>query len=117
MESQTLQESSSLKTYLDSLASEKVNCDTVSDQTRFQLREQIAKVTIDQLAHEKEKAQTALQALKQAFAREELNEQSQAKYAILCKSHKDIFAPSNQNGKLTMLKELNEQTHKAMEEL
>ena len=74
-------------------------------------------MTIDQLAHEKDQAQAALQSLKLAFAREELSETTQAKYGSLCKSHKDIFAPSHQNGKLSHLRDLNEQTHKAMEEL
>ena len=47
----------SLKTYLDSLASMSVKTELVSDQTRHQLIDKIAKLTIDQLAHEREKCE------------------------------------------------------------
>ena len=82
---------------------------------RQQLRDKLARATIDQLAHEKDQAQIALSTLKLCFSREELQAQNQSKYALLCSAHKDIF--SGHNGKLTQLRELNERTHRAMEEL
>ena len=65
--------SGSLQAYLNSLASEHVKCELVSSLARRQLRERLARVTIDQLAHEKEQAATSLHSLKLAFAREELS--------------------------------------------
>ena len=44
----------SLQAYLDSLASDHVKCELVSNLARRQLRERLARVTIDQLAYEKE---------------------------------------------------------------
>ena len=65
--------SGSLQSYLNSLASEQVNCEKVSGVARRQLRDRLARVTIDQLAYEKEQAATSLHSLKLAFAKEELS--------------------------------------------
>ena len=75
---------SPLKTYLDSLASASVNCAQVSQQARQILTQKIASKSIDQLVHEQEKAEGAMRALKLSFAKEELGEVSQTKYAQLC---------------------------------
>ena len=58
----------SLKTYLDSLTSASVKTELVSDHTRQQLTDKISKLTIDQLALEREKCEQALAALKFGFA-------------------------------------------------
>lgn len=76
--------------------------------------ENIAKLTIDQLAHEKDKCEAAMANLKLSFAKDELENHSD-KYAKLATSHRDIF--NGQTGKLASLRELNSETHRAMEEL
>ena len=50
-----------------------------------------------------------------AFAKDELGGANQAKYAHLCTAHRDVF--SSQSGKLARLKELNDRTSRAFEEL
>ena len=70
---QAVAQKGSLQAYLDGLASEQVKCELVSGQARRQLRERLARVTIDQLAYEKDQTASSLQSLKLAFAREELS--------------------------------------------
>ena len=104
----------SLREYLDQLASPSVQTDKVGNFTRQTLRENIAKLTIDQLAHEREKCEVSLTSLKKGFSEDELAGHSE-KYARLATTHKDIF--SGQSGKLIELRELNSETHRAMEDL